>query len=140
MNATLQCLSQIEPLVNFFKNDKKVNNTIEKYKIYKEDCLTESFKILIDNLWPDNYHNLSKNSNNYYYAPYEFKDKISKMNWLFKGVQANDAEAKDLVTFIIKTLHDELNEKQNQNNTNNNIQGNQNNKKINAKIFYGCFP
>ena len=139
MNATLQCLSQIEPLVNFFKNDKKVNNTIEKYKIYKEDCLTESFKILIDNLWPDNYHNLPKNSHNYYYAPYEFKEKISKMNPLFQGVQAINDEAKDLLNFIIMTLHDELNEKQNQNNTNNNIQSNQNNKKLMLKNYMDSF-
>ena len=61
------------------------------------------------------------------------------MNPLLKGVQANDAEAKDLVTFIIKTLHDELNEKQNQNNTNNNIQGNQNNKKLMLKNFMDAF-
>ena len=107
MNSVLQCLSKIEPLAKYFKSSKHVNNTITKYKQKNEDCLTESFKILIDNLWPDNYHNLSKNSNNCYYAPYDFKNKISKMNPLFQGVQANDA--KDLVNFIIMTLHKELN-------------------------------
>ena len=51
MNATLQCLSQIYSLVDYFKNNQQLNNTIDKYKNRKELCLTESFKILIDNLW-----------------------------------------------------------------------------------------
>ena len=37
----------------------------------------------------------------------DFKEKISRMNPLFQGVQANDS--KDLVNFIIMTLHEELN-------------------------------
>ena len=39
MNATLQCLSQIEPLVNFFKYDKQVNISIAKYKQKNEISL-----------------------------------------------------------------------------------------------------
>ena len=113
MNATLQCLSQIEPLVKYFKTNKHVIDTIIKYKQSNKDCLTESFKILIDNLWPKNNNNLSKNNNNYYYVPYDFKNKISKMNSLFQGIQANDP--KDLLFFIMQTLHEELNKKQNKN-------------------------
>ena len=108
MNATLQCLSQIYHLVEYFKNNQQVKNTIDKFRNKNELCLTESFKILIDNLWPQYYNNNhQKNSTNYYYAPNEFKDKISNMNPLFQGAQANDA--KDLVNFIIMTLHEELN-------------------------------
>jgi ubiquitin C-terminal hydrolase len=75
-------------------------------------CLTESFKDLIENLWPSNFNYIKKeyvhqNSNNSYFAPYKFKEKISNMNDLFKGVQANDS--KDLVNFIIMTLHEEMN-------------------------------
>ena len=108
MNATLQCLSQINKLVDYFLKDPFVNKTIEKYRQNNKNCLTKSFKFLIDNLWPsqiNNYH--MKNSNNYYFAPTNFKEKISKMNPLFEGVQANDA--KDLVNFILMTLHEELN-------------------------------
>ena len=102
-----------------------------------KDCLTESFKTLIDNLWPTHYNqNHSYNSNNYYYAPNDFKNKISKMNELFKGVQANDA--KDLVNFIIMTLHEELNEKQKQN-ININIQGYQDNEQYVLQCFYNMF-
>ena len=130
MNATLQCLSQIYLLKEYFinnQNNQHIYNTIMKCKNKKELCLTESFKILIDNLWPQCYNNNhQKNSNNYYYAPYDFKDRISKMNPLFEGAQANDA--KDLVNFIIMTLHEELNIYQKNNNNaiiNPNLQSNQ---------------
>jgi len=88
MNATLQCFCQIESLVNYFKYDKMVDNVIEKYK--NENCLTKSFKILIENLWPTSGSEyikkkyLSKNSNNTYFIPEEFKETISKMCPLFK--------------------------------------------------------
>ena len=100
MNATLQCFCHIKNLVEFFKYKfipSMINNN--------EDNLSSSFKLLIDNLWPDNYNQIQ----NKYFAPNEFKDKISKMNPLFKGIAANDA--KDLVNFIIMTLHSELNAK-----------------------------
>ena len=64
MNATLQCLAQIKKLIIYFKEDKQVNQTIEIYKQNEKDCLTESFKILIDNLWPENYENHPNNKNN----------------------------------------------------------------------------
>ena len=71
-----------------------------------KDYLSPSFKILIDELWPDNYNPSSPN-NKKDYAPNKFKNKISEMNPLFEGIAANDA--KDLVNFIIMTLHLELN-------------------------------
>ena len=111
MNAVLQCFSHIEGLVNFFKYNKYVDDVIERYK--GRNCLTKSFKILIENLWPTygnkyiNKNLFSKNIYNSYFIPKEFKETISKMNPLFEGVQANDA--KDLVNFIVMTLHKELN-------------------------------
>ena len=112
MNATLQCFCNILHLVDFFKFNPQVEEIISKYSIKRKLCLTSSFKILIDNLWP--YGNniqqyfCGKNTNNKYFIPKEFKNKISKMDDLFKGVAANDS--KDLVNFIIMTLHEELNE------------------------------
>jgi len=113
MNATIQCFCQIEKLVDYFKSHQRINNIIDEYKNKNEDCLTTSFKYLIENLWPtdesyqDKKYNL-KNSNNKYFVPKEFKEKISKMNPLFEGAKANDS--KDLVNFIIMRLHEELNE------------------------------
>ena len=113
MNATIQCFCQIEKFVDYFKSHQRINDIIDEYKNKNEDCLTTSFKYLIENLWPtdksyqDKKYNL-KNSNNKYFVPKEFKEKISKMNPLFEGVKANDS--KDLVNYIIMRLHEELNE------------------------------
>jgi ubiquitin C-terminal hydrolase len=114
MNATLQCFCHIEKFVNFFKYNPQID------KIKNGNNLSSSFKILIENLWPKKYEKIFKNdkiNKNEYYAPEEFKKKISKMNSLFEGIAANDS--KDLVNFIIMTLHKELH-KPNKNIENNN--------------------
>ena len=95
MNATLQCFCHIKEFVQFFKYKMK-GDIIENKK-----SLSYSFKILIDNLWPNEI-------NQKYFSPEDFKNKISEMNPLFRGIAANDS--KDLVNFIILTLHLELNE------------------------------
>ena len=107
MNATLQCFCNIPNFVNFFKYHDHAINIFETDK----KKLSSSFKLLIEHLWPNNYDDphLKKD-----YAPYEFKDKISSMNKIFEGVAANDS--KDLVNFIIMTLHEELNKAKNNNN------------------------
>ena len=118
MNATLQCFCHIEQLINFFKY--KYNEHMKQIPKKDGDNLSSSFKILVDNLWPNNY-DPSSQKNKKYYAPNDFKTKISKMNPLFEGIAANDA--KDLVNFIIMTLHEELNieNKENKNLNNNYI-------------------
>ena len=59
------------------------------------------------------------------------------MNPLFKGAQANDA--KDLVNFIIMTMHDELNIGQKQNNMNMNLQAYQTNEQMMLNCFRNIF-
>ena len=100
MNATLQCFCHIGKFVNFFKYSQQVITIVKNDK----SNLTSSFKLLIEKLWPNNY---DESYSQKYYSPEEFKNKISKMNPLFEGIAANDA--KDLVNFIIMTLHQELN-------------------------------
>ena len=100
MNTTLQILCNIEKFVDFFKYSKQINQIIENDT--KNEKLSTSFKILIENLYPNDFKN-GKST----YAPRDFKEKISKMNPLFQGIAANDA--KDLVNFLIITLHNELN-------------------------------
>ena len=97
MNATLQCFSHIKQFVNYFTKDKYNTNVMSD-----KETLSYSFKILLNELWINKSNNKKK-----YYAPYEFKEKISKLNPLFKGIAANDA--KDLINFIVITLHTELN-------------------------------
>ena len=101
MNATLQCFNHIEKFVNFFKYKPQPQSIFNT----NNSTLTYSFKLLIDKLWPNNFE--ANNKPYTYYAPNDFKTKISSMNSLFEGIAANDA--KDLVNFIIMTLHEELN-------------------------------
>ena len=130
MNATLQCFCNIERFVNFFKYSKHV------IKIYETDKnkLSYSFKLLIEKLWPNNYDDPELKK---FYAPNEFKRKISTMNPLFKGVAANDA--KDLVNFIIMTLHEELNKANNNSIPSNNFSLDQTNQQIMFNYFVDNF-
>ena len=63
--------------------------------------LTMEFCKLLNNLWkePTRYKK--------YYTPTDFKNCISEMNPLFKGIAANDS--KDLIIFIYETIHNEIN-------------------------------
>ena len=97
-----------------------------------KDNLTSLFKILIEELWPN-----KKKFKNKYYAPKEFKNKISKMNPLFKDNGASDA--KDLVSFILMALHQELNKAKKINNINNNRIIDQCNKKEMLKYYVEKF-
>ena len=108
MNATLQCLCNIKKFFNFFKYNKHLIEKVREdvFTLKKNEKLCSSFKFLVDNLFPSPGKRLKK-----YYTPKEFKEKISEMNSLFKGVAANDA--KDLINFLIMTLHGELNKVQN---------------------------
>ena len=57
MNATLQCFCHIKEFIEFFKFN--INNIdFEK----NNNNLSYSFKILIDNLWPDDYKNIKYES------------------------------------------------------------------------------
>ena len=104
MNAALQCFAHIKSFVDFFKNDKNHLNTLSDKK-----TLSYSFKLLLDNLFPES-ENLNNKKKNYY-EPIEFKEKLSKMDPLFTGNSSNDS--KDLINFIIMTLHEELNDANN---------------------------
>jgi ubiquitin C-terminal hydrolase len=112
MNATLQCFCNIIKFIDFFKYKLK-DESIQKLESKGNPFLTKDFKYLIENLWQTNgskyikSYYISANSNNKYFIPKSFKEKISEINPLFEGAQANDA--KDLVNFLIMTLHEELN-------------------------------
>jgi len=90
MNATLQCFSNV---ARFREGILKLKNN------YSNKNLSHSLKNVLTNLW--------KNNKIKYYAPYDFKNLISEMNPLFKGIAANDS--KDLILFILEKIHKELN-------------------------------
>ena len=143
MNATLQCFCNLKQFINYFKYKLK-KETIDKFKSQRKPNLTLSFKYLIENLWQTNFNKYvikeynKKNNNNKYYVPELFKETISDMNPLFEGEQANDA--KDLVNFIIMTLHEELNKAPKNNNINcSNPLINQSNREVVLSFFMESF-
>ena len=95
MNATLQCLSNIDALTNYFL----IYQNVFSQNVIKYD-LTNEYAKLVKNLWDEN--NVKK-----YYEPYDFKNKIGQKNPLFSGIAANDS--KDLILFIFQEMHKELN-------------------------------
>ena len=100
MNATLQCLAHIDKFIKYlFRKRKDIKN--ERY----EKKLTNSFLEVLENIW--------ENNSIKDYPPNNFKELISKMNPLFAGIQANDS--KDLVLFLLETMHNELNKVKNAN-------------------------
>ena len=97
MNATIQCLCNVKNLKKYFLNKQSVYQDTNN----KSCPLTLEFYKLINHLWKKSYN--GKN----YYTPTDFKNKISSMNSLFKGIAANDS--KDLILFLYETMHSEIN-------------------------------
>ena len=100
MNAILKCFCHIDKFVKFFKYNKERIDVFNDEKI-----LSNSFKILIENLCPNKFNSkISKK----FYSLYNFKEKISILNpSLFKELVTNNP--KNLVNFIISQMHSELN-------------------------------
>ena len=113
MNATIQCLSHTLKLSNYFLNPKYSN----LFKI--QNSLTKEYYEVIKHLWLIDY-----NKNKRFYAPNDLKNIIGEKDPLFRGIAANDS--KDLISFLLQTLHKELNKPLN-NTDNNNIIVNTNN-------------
>ena len=107
MNAILQCLNKTIKLTNYFidpKNKDKIfrNNIVQKNKNYLE--LSTSYYDLIQHLW-------DKKNKKGFYSPHDFKKKICQMNSLFQS--NNEGDSKDLLSFILMKLHEELNKTNN---------------------------
>ena len=102
INAFLQCLCNIKEFVNCFKN-YKIKEAIPKES--QNEKLSTSFKLLIDKLYQDNTKEIKR-----VYIPMDLIEKISNINPLFEDISTNNE--KDLINFIIMTLHEELNETQ----------------------------
>ena len=96
MNATLQCFSNVE----FLRDELLSPNFYTKLEQNKVSKMRLSFAFaeVLKNLW------LKYDVN--YYPPEHFKEVISDMNPLFRGVAANDS--KDLILFMLETMHNEL--------------------------------
>ena len=140
MNSTIQCFSNIYRIKDYLI-DEIIYKDLEKNKKKKE--LTFELATVLNHLWTDLKIQCFK--------PEKFKEKISKMNPLFKGVTANDP--KDLILFLLGTMHKELNYAPKNKIQNNYIANNQifqevlnefmqtfnnENKSVISDEFYGC--
>ena len=139
MNATLQCFSHNTGLRNYLLKDDKY----QSLKFNKDKCkLSFALAEVLYNLWKVLDHD--------YYEPEHFKKMIGEMNPIFKGIAANDP--KDLIFFLLETMHGELNKPPNKNINSNNFVDNQNfsavfqdflvnftneNRSIICDLFYG---
>ena len=128
INSILQCFCNIKELAVYFQSDK-MNKLIINYK-YDSNKFFPVFQEVIKQLWDP--------KDNSPYSPYDFKNRLGDMNPLFRGAIPNDA--KDLLTFILLQLHEELNKQPNNNNINNNINENmQHDKKLMFQNFCKFF-
>ena len=98
MNATLQCLSNINLLTDFFLSNKDTFLNIPFNA--EEKPISKAFSDVLYHLW-------NPNETKKYYSPDYFKNIISSKNKLFQGIQANDS--KDLLLFLYENIHKELN-------------------------------
>ena len=146
MNATLQCLYHVKALSENIINDDKINDKLK---------LTFCFKNLIEELAGCKERKKYLLRRQYFLddkylkdsvRPIKFKELISDMNPIFKGVQANDS--KDLILFLLETMDKELTLRNNKTKETENFYGSnedelkpENFKKchnsIFADIFYG---
>ena len=109
MNATLQCFSHTTKLTNYYLAPKNKNIVTSNQKKFSRE-----YYEVIKKLWIKKYNN-----NKNFYSPDRFKNILSQMEPLFQGIAANDS--KDLVNFILQTLHSELNTAKGQNQNNYNV-------------------
>ena len=102
INSTLQCLSQISSLSNFFLKNSTYKMIMEK-NIAKQNKnlpqLSFAYHLLIKELW-------NKNEKIFSFSPFYFMKTVEKMNPLFKKEKAGDP--KDFINFFLEQIHKEL--------------------------------
>ena len=97
MNATIECLSNIKEISDVLLQPEYLIKDNSK-------LLTSVYSELLSNLFYPNKEILDKKG----VEPTTFKIILGFLNPLFQGSQAGDS--KDLIFFLIETLHEELNE------------------------------
>ena len=106
MNATLQCLLHVNDLILYFIDEyPKDQNTL--LNINKDGStrgdISRAFFNLVKGVCESD--NITKKKNEF--SPKEFKRILGKHNPQFKQFEANDS--KDLILYLLQTMHEELN-------------------------------
>lgn len=122
LNATLQCLSNINELTNYFRG------TFPKIPEYEKKVLSYKYYKLIQNLENENSNNKISHS-----SLIEFKEKLSEINaFLSKQVEINSV---DLFITLLSNLHGELNINKSNGNSINHSNNQNYNEAISFKVF-----
>ena len=113
MNATLQCLLHVSELVIYFlqeyEKDKLILNEKNK-NIESKGKISEAFFNLVKGVNEESIKDNNNYNNNPYdkaFAPVEFKIVLGNCNPQFRRFEANDS--KDLILYLLQTMHDEMN-------------------------------
>ena len=105
LNAILQCLNQTEPLSNYFLSEEgasKAQNNNLKINFPSSIQISPAYLDVVKNLWDTTKNNKS-------YSPILFYEKLNEINNSFILNKPNDS--KDLLKFLFKQFHKELNTK-----------------------------
>ena len=126
MNATLQCLLHVSPLISYFKNLYpkdflsliELNNSIPSQGYISNaffhlirDILIKMYQSSLNNSINDLNPKTSildrTNSLNKAVSPENFQKTLGRFNPQFKNLEANDS--KDLILYLLQVMHQELN-------------------------------
>jgi ubiquitin carboxyl-terminal hydrolase 4/11/15 len=98
MNSCLQCLSNTEPLTNYFLSslyDKEINKT---NVLGTKGKLAKSYAKFIKGMWCDSAD---------VFTPDGIKSAVSSINPMFSGYAQHDSQ--EFFSFLIDGLHEDLN-------------------------------
>lgn len=104
LNAILQCLCHIEPIINYVKYKYDYIKEINSYMIHKKNgkSLAHALKKIIYKLWPDDDFENKK-----IYTKTEDSNEFLEM--IYKIEPKYNAETNPLIKFLQENLHKELN-------------------------------
>ena len=113
LNAFLQCLIHIKPLVNYIKYNFAKIKERKAYSSYHKSgkCLSDAFRDLIDKLFPNGLRIIDNNENRKDIFKTENSNKFSNM--IYQIEPNYNTSKKLLIQVIIMRLHQELNKVEN---------------------------
>ena len=116
--STIQCLSNIFPLTNYFLNDK-YKNDINIHNQNSEGKIANCYAELMKVIWNEKVDLITKsNKEMFYFDPKTDIKKVNLINNLFKEIENNNPKFKsneqeidiyDFLSYFINILHEDLN-------------------------------
>jgi len=98
MNCSLQCLSNIKEMTDYFISQKYLSEINEKNPLGMKGKIAKKYAYLVKRLWLENKRDL---------APYSLKIAVSKFQTMFHGQHQHDAQ--EFLFFLLDAIHEDLN-------------------------------